>query len=217
MKRKLTRKYYEAYQRIAASSSPVAVREYEERPGRVFSLVALAGQHYARAKTNDITSDLDNRINCIDTDWKFDPYFNRIVDRFRKQYKDNLVYQKILATYRSSDKEFNRIRRINRIKYKNNDVRDSKGKIHKRYFKAELNRVWQKFELRRMGQEEYEVIENNPENWLNTIYQRTHSILEFTEATIEVLEERKRTHGKISPREEIILRVIPTFPYRNFK
>lgn len=217
MTKELTRKYYEAYQRIMASSPTRDLRSYEERPGIISSLVALAGQHYARAKTDDVTSDLDNRINCIDTDWKFDSYFNRSVDRFRKQYKDNPVYQKILASYRSSDKEFAKIRKTNRIKYAKNDVRNSKGKMHEQYFKAELSRAWQKFELRRMGQAEYELIEANSDSWLKDLYELSHSTLKFTEATTALLEEKKKSCGALSPTEKFILRVIPTFPYRKFK
>ena len=105
MTKNLIEKYRGVYGRIAGGSSSEDLYNYRETPGIIRSLLALAGQHHARSRGDNKTSDLENRIVCIDTEWRFDTRCNRLIDRPKRQYQDNQVYQRILESYSSSGRE----------------------------------------------------------------------------------------------------------------
>ena len=236
MKNKILEKYEKLFKRIYDNSCYDEQDRWDFYPGIRNNLLSMVGQHRDRFKEQMRTSDIENRLLCLNYTWEKSNRVNRLVteDNPESSYTKDSLYNIIRETLKNEEDIWRKLRSKKKFLYKGTSRKDPLAKEHKRLFSAYLISKIDKLRGREINAEEYFMILNSHDQWIEKVYEDSKNYMEennlvketllkkanlmqdyeplfrlaiFNPGIKKILEEK--TKGKLSEREfnELCLRV----------
>ena len=166
---KISERYGQVLKRIARAN-PEEAMFYKSYKGVRKGLVSTEGQHYERAQCAQEETDLENRVMCLNYDWKYWSHVNRLVEEPKRVVNQDPTYQIIERVWRDADGIFTKLKEKIKFKYKTNSVQNPSAKRHRRFYSQILFDELKKMESRTMTEPQYNLILGNVDEWLKQKY-----------------------------------------------